>query len=125
LLFRLRRSCGVPVFLSWHRSTAARGCRVSMLDTNTVKKRICRAQTMTRGSRTQSIPSLRRVVISNIILLVNCFHYHFSLGLLFNPEVGGNMFLRNFGWLSTDYTALYPRRQLHFIITDVITSNPK
>jgi hypothetical protein len=24
---------------------------------------------------------------------------------------GGDMFLRNFGWLSTDYTGLYPRRQ--------------
>jgi hypothetical protein len=31
------------------------------------------------------------------------------LGLLFNPEDGGDMFLRNFGWLSTDYTALYDR----------------
>jgi hypothetical protein len=31
--------------------------------------------------------------------------------LLFDPENGGDMFLRNFGWLSTDYTALYPRRQ--------------
>jgi hypothetical protein len=32
------------------------------------------------------------------------------LGLLFIPEDGGNMFLRNAGWLSPDYTALYPRR---------------
>jgi hypothetical protein len=28
---------------------------------------------------------------------------------LFDPEDGGDMFLRNFNWLSTDYTALYPR----------------
>jgi hypothetical protein len=28
------------------------------------------------------------------------------------PEDGVDMFLRNVGWLSTDYTALYPRRQV-------------
>jgi hypothetical protein len=27
----------------------------------------------------------------------------FLLGLFFYPEDGGGMFLRNFGWLSTDY----------------------
>jgi hypothetical protein len=31
------------------------------------------------------------------------------LGLLFND--GGDMFLRNVGRISTDYKALYPRRQ--------------
>jgi hypothetical protein len=31
-------------------------------------------------------------------------------GLFFDPEDGGDMFLRNVGWLSTDYTVLYPRR---------------
>jgi hypothetical protein len=40
--------------------------------------------------------------------------YLFRAGILlvlfFNPEVGGDMFLRNVGWLSTDYTALYPKR---------------
>jgi hypothetical protein len=28
----------------------------------------------------------------------------------YNPEDGGDMFLRNVGWHSTDYTVLYPRR---------------
>jgi hypothetical protein len=32
-------------------------------------------------------------------------------GLFFDPEDGSDMFIRNVGWLSTDYTALYPRRQ--------------
>jgi hypothetical protein len=34
----------------------------------------------------------------------------FLLGLFFDPENGWDMFLRNVGWLSTDYTASYPRR---------------
>jgi hypothetical protein len=37
-------------------------------------------------------------------------HAGFLLGLFFYTENGGDMFLRNIGWLSTDYTALYPRR---------------
>jgi hypothetical protein len=35
----------------------------------------------------------------------------FLLGLLLNPEDGGDIFLQNVGCLSTDYTALYPKRQ--------------
>jgi hypothetical protein len=34
----------------------------------------------------------------------------FPLGFSSDSEDGGDMFLRNFGSLSTDYTALYPRR---------------
>jgi hypothetical protein len=33
----------------------------------------------------------------------------FLLGLFFDPEDGGDIFLRNVGEISTDYTALYPR----------------
>jgi hypothetical protein len=33
-----------------------------------------------------------------------------ELGLLFYPEDGGDMLVRNVGWLSTDYTALYSKR---------------
>jgi hypothetical protein len=35
----------------------------------------------------------------------------FLLGIFFDPENGGDIFLRNFGGLSTDYEALYPKRQ--------------
>jgi hypothetical protein len=34
----------------------------------------------------------------------------FLLDLFFDPENGSDMFLRNIGQLSTDYTALYSRR---------------
>jgi hypothetical protein len=34
-----------------------------------------------------------------------------QLGLFFDPEDGGNIFLRNVGRLATDYTALYARRE--------------
>jgi hypothetical protein len=34
----------------------------------------------------------------------------FILGLVFDPEDGGDIFLRNACSLSTDYTALYPRK---------------
>jgi hypothetical protein len=39
-----------------------------------------------------------------------CFHAGFLLGLFLYPEDRGDMFLRNVGLLSTDYTALYSRR---------------
>jgi hypothetical protein len=47
----------------------------------------------------------------------------FTLVSCFYPKVGGNTFLLNVGKLSTDYMALYLRRQ-HFITTAVRTSNP-
>jgi hypothetical protein len=42
-------------------------------------------------------------------LLAACFHAGILPGL-FDPENWGDMFLRNVGYLSTDYTALCPRR---------------
>jgi hypothetical protein len=41
--------------------------------------------------------------------LPTCFHFGSLLGL-FDIENGGDIFFRNIGWLSTAYTALYPRR---------------
>jgi hypothetical protein len=35
----------------------------------------------------------------------------FLTDLLFNPENGGDVFLRNVGRLLQDYTALYPRKE--------------
>jgi hypothetical protein len=49
--------------------------------------------------------------------LVSCWTY------FFNPEDGGDMFLRNVGWHSTDYTTL-SIKSLRFITTAVRTSNP-
>jgi hypothetical protein len=42
----------------------------------------------------------------------SCYLLHagFLLGLFLYHEDGSDVFLRNVGWLSTDYTALYPRR---------------
>jgi hypothetical protein len=41
--------------------------------------------------------------------LTTCFHDSYLLGL-FDPEDGGDMFLRNVSWFSPGYKALYPRR---------------
>jgi hypothetical protein len=54
------------------------------------------------------------VMNSSLFWSAVCYLLHagFLLGLYFDPENGGNMFLRNVGCLSTDCTALYPRRQI-------------
>jgi hypothetical protein len=41
-------------------------------------------------------------------LLTTWFHARFLLRLFFDPENGGDMFIRNVGWLSMDCTALNP-----------------
>jgi hypothetical protein len=47
---------------------------------------------------------LRNICLSPAFTLVSCAAYFIY------PEDGDEMFLRNVGWLSTDHTALYPRR---------------
>jgi hypothetical protein len=41
------------------------------------------------------------------------YHLHatYILGLFFNADAECGMFLRNIGWLSTNYTAIYDRIQ--------------
>jgi hypothetical protein len=51
----------------------------------------------------------KKVKVNLSLWQVPCFHAGMLLGF-FDSEGGGYMFLRNVGWLSTDYTALYPRR---------------
>jgi hypothetical protein len=43
-------------------------------------------------------------------MLEELLHAGFLIGLFYDLENGGDIFLRNVGLLSTDYTALYPRR---------------
>jgi hypothetical protein len=52
-------------------------------------------------------------------------HDGFLLGLFFDPEDGDNIFPQKTGWLSTDYTVLYPREQnsCSLIVPQVFTSN--
>jgi hypothetical protein len=40
-----------------------------------------------------------------------------NIALISDSEDGGDMFLRNVGWLSPDYTTLYPRRYtFHYVV---------
>jgi hypothetical protein len=49
--------------------------------------------------------------VNRRFVLATCLHACLLLGLSFDPEDGGDIFLQNVGGFSTDYTALYPRRQ--------------
>jgi hypothetical protein len=50
-----------------------------------------------------------RLHIQGRVVFDAWFHACFFAWLIFRPMEG--MFLRNFGWLSADYTVLYPRRR--------------
>jgi hypothetical protein len=56
------------------------------------------------SSRSKKKPSKKKS--SSCYLL----HAGLFLGLFFDLEDGGDIFVQNTGWLSTDYTALCPRR---------------
>jgi hypothetical protein len=46
----------------------------------------------------------------NANLLATCLHAGILLGSVVDLEDEGDMFIRNVGWLGTEYTALYPQR---------------
>jgi hypothetical protein len=82
-------------------------------------------------SKTPAIPPCSLLKVNwrfrgtyHLILLATRIHVGILLGLFFDPEDGGNMFLQNIGQLSTDYKALYPRwqsstKRFVFIVSDV------
>jgi hypothetical protein len=53
--------------------------------------------------------SQERNQMASRALLATWFHAGFLHSLFFDPEDRGAMFLRNVGWISTNYTELYPR----------------
>jgi hypothetical protein len=60
-----------------------------------------------QGLRKSQAGNQREVGGKQFLLLLSGFF----LGLQVEPEDEGDVFLRSVGRLSTDYTALYPRRQ--------------
>jgi hypothetical protein len=48
---------------------------------------------------------------SSTLFLITCIALFSLRSLFFGPDVGGDMFLRNAGWLSSHYRALQPRIQ--------------
>jgi hypothetical protein len=43
-------------------------------------------------------------------LIATCLVLVFAWLIFLDPEDGGDVFLRNVGWISADYAVLYPRR---------------
>jgi hypothetical protein len=71
------------------------------------QNRECRIWASHSGSYEQFyLPGYNAVYISAWHMISRCF----LLGLYFDPEEGGDMFLRNVYWLSTEYTGLYPQK---------------
>jgi hypothetical protein len=62
-------------------------------------------------------------VVSPYTALYPCLYGGVLFALFFDLGGGGNMFLRNVGRFSKEYTTLYFRRQ-NFVATAVGTSNP-
>jgi hypothetical protein len=48
--------------------------------------------------------------MKSIILIATCLLSGLAENFFFDPEDGGDMFLRNVGCISTDYKASHPRR---------------
>jgi hypothetical protein len=66
--------------------------------------RISQVRNQREAGNTQSSKGFSQQISDNLppaCLLVSCWTY------FFDPEDGGDMFLRNVCWHSTDYTALY------------------
>jgi hypothetical protein len=67
-------------------------------------------------------------LLATCFLLLSCsacclLHASILFGLFFDPEDGGDMFLRSVSLLTTDYVALYARRQ-NSSQSPLRTSNP-
>jgi hypothetical protein len=83
------------------------------------KKKKCRRYTEGYGTQsvvkcfntdTRNFREIRKNVLKRVKRKFYLPGYDVVLGLFFDPEDGGDMFLRNVGCLSTDYTALHHRR---------------
>jgi hypothetical protein len=48
--------------------------------------------------------------------LLCLLHTGFLHAFFFDPEDGGDMFLRKVGWLSTDYTALHTSHKIELLV---------
>jgi hypothetical protein len=47
-------------------------------------------------------------------------HAGLLFGVFYDLEDGGDIFIRNLGWISAEYTALYPRR--YNLASDVLNN---
>jgi hypothetical protein len=75
-----------------------------------------------QSSRSKNKPS-KKPAWKQVALLATYFHAGFSIGLFYDPEAGGGMFLWNVNCLATDYTVISHKIEL-FITKTVRTLNP-